>query len=116
MRRLSLCVLFGVSLASSSALAQRYDVDMSTMDSLGKTGGKGSNTATINRPNSKLGAGPQIDLSGKLSDTMSANSSAYSDTSVCSFVSCDYGVESLNGSTPPRGSGIEAMKSGDSMR
>lgn len=107
--RLILAVLLG--LASAPAFAQQYDVDMRSRDTL--TGGSGSGSVSITRPQSSLGAGPQLDLSGGLGDILSGNSGG-SDT-LCSQLSCNYGVQSNSGSTSS-GDPLSTMTGKDSLR
>lgn len=111
-RRLALTA--ALLLLASPSLAQQYDLDMRSTDSL--TGGDGRGNVTINRPGSNLGAGPQLDLSGKLGDTLSGGSGGSTD--LCSQISCGYGVQSNSGATSPGGSGggLDAIRSRDSLR
>lgn len=112
--RLRLGLTAAIMLLASPCVAQQYDLDMRASDSL--TGGHGRGDVTINRPGSTLWAGPQLDLSGKLGDTLSGGSGGSGD--LCSQISCDYGVQSNTGTTPGggSGSGLDAMRSRDSLR
>ena len=103
----------GLVFLAGPSLAQQYGVDMRSTDTL--TGGTGGGTIVINRPASNLGAGPQLDLSGKLGDTLSGGSGGGTD--LCSQISCAYGVQSNSGTTTGgSGSGLEAIQSRDSLR
>lgn len=103
----------GLLLFAGPCFAQQYGVDMRSTDTL--TGGGGGGNITINRPASNLGAGPQLDLSGKLGDTLSGGSGGGTD--LCSQISCGYGVQSNSGTTTGgSGSGLDAIRSLDSLR
>jgi hypothetical protein len=112
--RFAFFVLALLSLGSAAG-AQQYDVDMRQTDPL--TGGSGSSSITIQRPQSSLGAGPQLDLSGGLADTLtSGGSSGGTSNNLCSQISCGYGVQSNSSGGGSTSGTLDKMQSSDSLR
>ncbi len=93
----------------SAAHAQSYDIDMRPGDVLGSQGGS---RLVITRPSSNLGAGPQLDLSGPLGDTLSGGASGSS--SLCSAISCGYGIDTSSNGSSSRV--VDEMRKRDSLR
>ncbi len=59
-----------LGLPSLAVQAQQFDIDMSGTDSLSRGG-----SVSVTRSSPNLGAGPQLDLSGGLADTIGSGGS-----------------------------------------